>query len=187
LRRLPFPPRGARRAGRSLDGFRTIFIVPIAVDESAAQAQRWVQRWFAPGQSFLTYPSASNLHWLRQAGIDLPDDHDPERIPDDQAARIADAFGLFGPPEHCVERLLRAREERVEHVFLRPPHLDGGCEMPTRQVDAPRRARAAPQRPAGRDRQATLDEHPRMTCRNTSYFADTPASACIRIGRPIRS
>ena len=136
---------GARRAGRSLDGFRTIFIVPIAVDDSAAQAQRWVQRWFAPGQSFLTYPSASNLHWLRQAGIDLPDDHDPERIPDDQAARIADAFGLFGPPEHCLERLLRAREEAgVEHVFLFPAHtLDGGYEMPTREVDAFRRVMRA--------------------------------------------
>ena len=136
---------GARRAGRSLDGFRTIFVVPIAVDESAAQAQRWVQRWFAPGQSFLTYPSASNLHWLRHAGIDLPDDHDPERIPDDQAARIADAFGLFGPPEHCLERLLRAREEAgVEHVFLFPAHtLDGGYEMPTREVDAFRRVMRA--------------------------------------------
>ena len=136
---------GARRSGRSLDGFRTIFIVPIAVDDSAAQAQRWVQRWFAPGQSFLTYPSASNLHWLRAAGIDLPDDHDPERIPDDEAARIADAFGLFGPPEHCLERLLRAREEAgVEHVFLFPAHtLDGGYEMPTREVDAFRRVMRA--------------------------------------------
>jgi 5,10-methylenetetrahydromethanopterin reductase len=136
---------GARRAGRSLDGFPTIFIVPIALDDSRAQAQRWVQRWFAPGQSFLTYPSASNLHWLRQAGIDLPDGHDPERITDDQAARIADAFGLFGPPEHCLERLLRAREEAgVEHVFLFPAHtMDGGYEMPTREVDAFRRVMRA--------------------------------------------
>ena len=94
-----------------------------------------------PGQSFLTYPSASNLHWLRRAGIDLADDHVPEKIPDDLAARIADAFGLFGPPEHCLERLQRARTEAgVEHVFLFPAHtLEGGYEMPTREVDAFRR------------------------------------------------
>jgi 5,10-methylenetetrahydromethanopterin reductase len=132
---------GARRAGRSLEGFRTIFIVPIAIEDSVAAAQRWVQRWFAPGQSFLTYPSASNLHWLRRAGIDLADDHAPEKIPDDLAARIADAFGLFGPPEHCLERLQRARAEAgVEHVFLFPAHtLEGGYEMPMREVDAFRR------------------------------------------------
>jgi 5,10-methylenetetrahydromethanopterin reductase len=132
---------GARRVGRSLEGFRTIFIVPIAIEDSVATAQQWMRRWFAPGQSFLTYPSASNLHWLRRAGIDLADDHVPERIPDDLAARIADAFGLFGPPEHCVERLQRARAEAgVEHVFLFPAHtLEGGYEMPTREVDAFRR------------------------------------------------
>ena len=56
---------GARRAGRCLDGFRTIFIVPIAMDDSAAQAQRWVQRSFRtprwhspipPSRSGSSYP-----------------------------------------------------------------------------------------------------------------------------------
>jgi len=132
---------GARRAGRSLASFRTIFIVPIAVEDSVAEARRWPQRWFAPGHSWLTYPSASNLYWLREAGLDLPDDHVPEEISDDLAARIADAFGLFGPPEHCLDRLLRAREEAgVEHVFLFPAHtLEGGYDMPRREIDAFRR------------------------------------------------
>ena len=132
---------GARRAGRSLEGFRVIHIVPMAIEDSPERARRWVQRWFAPGQAFLTYPSASNLYWLRRAGLDLAADHDPERIPDDLAARVADAFGLFGPPEHCLERLLRAREEAgIEHVFLFPAHtLEGGYEMPRREVDAFRR------------------------------------------------
>lgn len=132
---------GARRAGRSLAGFHTIFIVPMAMEDSRERARRWVQRWFAPGHSFLTYPSASNLYWLRRAGLELADDHDPERLPDDLAARAADAFGLFGPPEHCLERLLRAREEAgVEHVFLFPAHtLAGGYDMPSREIDAFRR------------------------------------------------
>jgi 5,10-methylenetetrahydromethanopterin reductase len=136
---------GAARAGRSLDGFHTVFVVSVGLDDTPAAAARWVRRWFAPGQSFLTYPSASNLHWLRHAGIDLADDHDPWAIPDDVAARAADAFGLFGPPEHCVERLLRAREASgVEHVFLFPAHtLDGGYEMPVREVDAFRRVMRA--------------------------------------------
>jgi 5,10-methylenetetrahydromethanopterin reductase len=65
----------------------------------------------------------------------------PEAIPDDLAARVCDAFGLFGPPEHCADRLLRAREEAgVEHVFLFPAHtLDGGYDMPEREVDLFRR------------------------------------------------
>ena len=132
---------GARRAGRSLDGFTTVFIVPTALDESPERARRWVQRWFAPGQSFLTYPSASNLHWLRCAGIELAPDHDPGAIDDALAERIADAFGLFGPPERCLDRLLRAREEAgVDHVFLFPAHtLEGGYDMPAREIEIFRR------------------------------------------------
>jgi 5,10-methylenetetrahydromethanopterin reductase len=129
---------GARRANRSLKAFKTIFAVSIALDDTVAAAQSWTQRWFAPGQPWLCYPSASNLHWLRTAGFDLPDPLQPEAIAADQAARIADAFGLFGPPEHCVERLLQAQEtSAVEHVLLFPAHtLEGGYELPIREVEA---------------------------------------------------
>jgi 5,10-methylenetetrahydromethanopterin reductase len=132
---------GARRAGRSLDGFRTVFIVTIALEEDRAAAHRWAQRWFAPGHPWLTYPSASNLYWLRQAGLTVPDAPTPEAIPDDLAARISDAFGLFGPAELCTERLLRAHEEAgVDHVFLFPAHtLAGGYDMPEREIEAFRR------------------------------------------------
>jgi 5,10-methylenetetrahydromethanopterin reductase len=129
---------GARRSGRSLAGFTTIFIVTMGLADRLQEAQRWPQRWFAPGQSFLTYPSAANLYWLRQAGIALDDDHDPASLSDATAARVCDAFGLFGPPEHCRDRLLRAREEAgVDHVFIFPAHtLDGGGDLPVREVDA---------------------------------------------------
>jgi 5,10-methylenetetrahydromethanopterin reductase len=105
---------------------------------SMDEASRWPRRWFAPGQSFLAYPSVANLHWLRQAGIDLADDHDPAAIPDAVAAQACDAFGLFGPPEHCLERLHRARAEAgVEHVYLFPAHtLEGGGDMPEAEVSA---------------------------------------------------
>jgi 5,10-methylenetetrahydromethanopterin reductase len=79
----------------------------------------------------------ANLYWLRHAGIDLADDHDPATLSDATAARVCDAFGLFGPPEHCRDRLLRAREESgVDHVFLFPAHtVEGGGEMPVREVE----------------------------------------------------
>jgi hypothetical protein len=97
-----------------------------------------VRSWFAEGQPFLAYPSASNLRWLKEAGFALEEAHDPAAIPEHQARQIADAFGLFGPPERCAERLLQAREEAgVEQVFLFPAHdLAGGYRMPEAEVQA---------------------------------------------------
>ena len=129
---------GARRAGRSLDGFPVVFVVTLGLGANAAVGARWVRSWFAPGQPFLAYPSAANLRWLAEAGFPLPEPLDPSAIPEDQARRIADAFGLFGPPERCAERLLQAREEAgVEEVFLFPAHdLAGGYEMPEAEMEA---------------------------------------------------
>jgi 5,10-methylenetetrahydromethanopterin reductase len=129
---------GARRAGRSLIGFPVVFVITLGLGSDAEAGTRWVRSWFAPGQSFLAYPSASNLHWLKEAGFDLEEAHDPAAIPEDRARQIADAFGLFGPPERCAERLLQAREEAgVEHVFLFPAHdLARGYEMPEAEVQA---------------------------------------------------
>ena len=129
---------GAKRANRSLAGFPVVFVVTFGLGPDAAAGARWVQSWFAPGQPFLAYPSASNLHWLREAGFELPDAHDPAATPDDLAYQIADAFGLFGSPERCADRLLRAHEEAgVDHVFLFPAHdLAGGYNMPEAEVQA---------------------------------------------------
>lgn len=129
---------GARRAGRSLEGFPAIFIVTMGLADRLADAQRWPQRWVAPGQSFLTYPSAANLYWLRHAGITLAEDHDPASLSDTMAAEVCDAFGLFGTAEHCRDRLLRAREEAgVDHVFLFPAHtVEGGGDLPAPEMEA---------------------------------------------------
>ena len=132
---------GARRAARSLAGFPTVFVVTIALEDDGEAARRWPRTWFAPGHPWLTYPSASNLYWLREAGLPIPDPPTPEGVSEDLALQIADAFGLFGPPEHCADRLLRAREEAgVERVFLFPAHtLAGGYDMPDREIEAFRR------------------------------------------------
>src|SRR5262247_2913043 len=100
---------GAGRAGRSLAGFPVVFVMTLGLGSDAQVGARWVRSWFAPGQPFLNYPSASNLRWLREAGFELAEAHDPAGISEHQANQIADAFGLFGPPERCAERLLRAR------------------------------------------------------------------------------
>jgi 5,10-methylenetetrahydromethanopterin reductase len=117
---------GARRAGRDPAGLHEVLIVPIAVGEDARE---WPRRDFRPGQPWMHYPSRSNLRWLAQAGIDAGRD-DP--------GRICDAFGLFGPPEHCAERLLRARDEiGLDHAFLFPAHtLETGYDIPDDVIDA---------------------------------------------------
>jgi len=129
---------GARRAGRSLAGFPLVFVLTLGLGSDADVGMRWVRSWFAQGQPFLNYPSVANLRWLKEAGFELDEAHDPAAIPEDQARQIADAFGLFGSPERCAERLLQAREEAgVEQVFLFPAHdLVGGYEMPEEAVRA---------------------------------------------------
>jgi 5,10-methylenetetrahydromethanopterin reductase len=88
--------------------------------------------------AFPQHPSASNLRWLREAGFEVSETHDPTAIHEDQARDIADAFGLFGPPERCAERLLQAQEKAgIEHAFLFPAHdLAGGYDMPEAQLQA---------------------------------------------------
>jgi 5,10-methylenetetrahydromethanopterin reductase len=129
---------GAERAGRDPATLTEVLIVPIAVDDDAEAARSWPRTMFREGQPWLRYPSASNLHWLRTAGIDVPDGGDPAAVPPELAARICDAYGLFGPPEHCADRLIRAGEELgTSRVFLFPAHSWATAyELPLGTVDA---------------------------------------------------
>ena len=129
---------GAARAGRSLDGFQTIFITPTTVSDDGPAARHFPQQWFRSDQPYLKYPSDSNLVWLREAGIDLAADFVPENISNAQAAEICDAFGLFGTADECLARLKRARDESgIEHVFIFPTHTqEGGYDMPRIEVEA---------------------------------------------------
>jgi 5,10-methylenetetrahydromethanopterin reductase len=128
---------GARRAGRSLADFPVTYVVTLGLGRDDVGAL-WVRSCFAPGQPFLNYPSASNLRWLGEAGFAIDVGHDPTAIREDQACQIADAFGLFGSPERCADRLLRARDEAgIDDVFLFPAHdLPGGYAMPEHEVKA---------------------------------------------------
>lgn len=129
---------GAMRAGRSLANFPVVFVVTLGLGPDNEVGARWVRSWFQPGQPFLAYPSAANLRWLGKAGFELGEAHDPAAIPPGRAHQVADAFGLFGSPERCADRLLQAREEAgVKDVFLFPAHdLAGGYAMPEAEVEA---------------------------------------------------
>jgi len=129
--------RGAERADRDPSSLEEILIVPFGLgDERAVRA--WPTGWFREGHQWLRYPSASNLHWLRHAGIDLPDDYDPAAVSDELAGRICEAFGLFGTPAQCAERLERARDEvGLRHAFLFPTHTWANhYELPRAEIEA---------------------------------------------------
>lgn len=128
---------GARRAGRKPAELEEIFIVPTAVAEPG-EATTWPRRYFRADRPWLTYPSSTTLLWLRAAGIGLPDHPRPEDVTPDQAERICDALGLFGPAEQCADRLLRAHDEAaVDHVFLFPVHTEQtGYDLPEETVRA---------------------------------------------------
>lgn len=129
--------RGAERAGRDPGELSEILIVPTAVGPDD-EVTRWPRSWFREGQPWLHYPSSSTVRWLREAGIELPDDLTPDDIGADTAARICDAYGLFGSAEHCADRLLRAQAETgLSHVFLFPSHAwSGSYDLPYREVAA---------------------------------------------------
>ena len=129
---------GACRAGRDPKDFHAVFITPMAVTEEGEDARRWPQRWFRPGQPWITYPSNSNLFWLREAGIELEKEFRPEEVTDSLSAQICDAFGLFGTAEECLSRLKQAVDESaVDHVSIFPSHTrDGGYDMPHLDVEA---------------------------------------------------
>lgn len=129
--------RGAARAGRDPASLEEILIVPFGLGDEAT-VRAWPRAWFREGRPWLEYPSASNLRWLRHAGIDLPRGYDPASVSDELAARICDAFGLFGTPEQCAERLLRAqRELGLRHAFLFPTHTWANhYELPRAEVEA---------------------------------------------------
>lgn len=129
--------RGAKRAGRDPDALEEILIVPFGVG-APEEMRAWPQGWFRPGQPWLRYPSASNLRWLRHAGVDIPTDYSPADVSDELADRVLDALGAFGSAQQCAQRLLRARDEvGVSRAFLFPAHSWGTAyELPRAEVEA---------------------------------------------------
>jgi 5,10-methylenetetrahydromethanopterin reductase len=128
--------RGARRGGRRLEDLEIIWAVRTGTAATTAEAQRqarpiavhWgVLRWGA--------------HWLKDAGLQLPEFDIPEAVwkiypdlshaadweeaiaatafvPDDVVAQLCDALGLIGTPEHCAKRIMAMAEAGVTKLYL---------------------------------------------------------------------
>lgn len=139
---------GAEQAGRPDpygpgSTFVETLIVPIGLG-SQQEVRAWPRSWFREGQPWLHYPSRSNLRWLAASGIDLPElgsdpgTTDPADLPDELVDRLLDAYGLFGSPQQCADRLLRAQDELgIQRVFLFPAHAwTGSYDLPHDVVEA---------------------------------------------------
>lgn len=139
---------GAEQAGRPDpygpgSTFVETLIVPIGLG-SQQEVRVWPRSWFREGQPWLHYPSRSNLRWLVASGIDLPElgsdpgTTDPSALPDELVDRLLDAYGLFGSPQQCADRLLRAQDELgIQRVFLFPAHAwTGSYDLPHDVVEA---------------------------------------------------
>jgi 5,10-methylenetetrahydromethanopterin reductase len=114
--------RGAERAGRDPASLEEVLVVPFGLG-TPEEVRTWPQGWFREGQPWLRYPSASNLRWLAASGVDVAPDHDPADLDDATADAVLDAFGAFGAPQQCADRLLRAHEEvGLRRAFLFPAH-----------------------------------------------------------------
>ena len=90
---------GARRSGRSLDGFRVTHYTLVAIAADAAQAREraraWLHVWLRQGQFSVA---------LRAVGVDVLPFEGPGNIPDDMLARLCDLLFVAGTPEACAER-----------------------------------------------------------------------------------
>lgn len=112
--------QGAQRTGRDAKSIPVIFSIPVHIEPTMKKAREWANRWFASrlGSRMLSrwFP-----YWLQAAGITPP--KDAKDLTEKAVARICDAIGLFGSPEHCAERLLQANEEAgVDRIFLMSAH-----------------------------------------------------------------
>ena len=99
---------------------RTIFLDPELTMETPA----WL--WAATGMRAVDHAVEASYSARHQP------------LTDALAARICDAFGLFGTAEECLERLKRAHTESgIDHVFIFPTHtLDGGYDLPRAELAA---------------------------------------------------
>jgi 5,10-methylenetetrahydromethanopterin reductase len=128
--------RGARRGGRRLDDLEIIWAVRTGTAASTSEAQRQA-RPIAVHWGILRW----GAHWLKDAGLQLPEFEIPEAVwkiypdlshaanweeaiaatsfvPDEVIAQLCEAFGLVGTPEHCAQRIMQMADIGVTKLYL---------------------------------------------------------------------
>jgi 5,10-methylenetetrahydromethanopterin reductase len=128
--------RGARRGGRRLDDLEIIWAVRTGTAATTHEAQRQA-RPIAVHWGILRW----GAHWLKDAGLQLPELEIPEAIwkiypdlshaadweeaiaatafvPDEVVGQLCDALGLIGTPEHCAQRIMDLAKVGVTKLYL---------------------------------------------------------------------
>jgi 5,10-methylenetetrahydromethanopterin reductase len=128
--------RGARRGGRRLDDLEIIWAVRTGTATTTLEAQRQA-RPIAVHWGILRW----GAHWLKDAGLQLPDFEIPDVVwkiypdlshaanweeaiaatsfvPDAVIAQLCDALGLIGTPEHCAKRIMEMADIGVTKLYL---------------------------------------------------------------------
>ncbi len=130
--------RGARRAGRRLEDLEIVWAVRTGtaptLEEARRQARPTAVHW-----GILRWGG----HWLGPAGLRLPEFQIPDAVgkvypdlshaqdweaaiaatsfvPDEIVARLCDALGLVGTPEHCAGRIVEMSGRGVQNLYLMP-------------------------------------------------------------------
>jgi 5,10-methylenetetrahydromethanopterin reductase len=133
---LEYLERGARRGGRRLEDLEIIWAVRTGSAASTAEAQRQA-RPIAVHWGILRW----GAHWLKDAGLQLPELDIPEAVwriypdlahaanweeaiaatsfvPDEVIAQLCDALGLIGTSEHCAQRIMQMADVGVTKLYL---------------------------------------------------------------------
>jgi 5,10-methylenetetrahydromethanopterin reductase len=128
--------RGARRGGRRLDDLEIIWALRTGTAATTHEAQRQA-RPIAVHWGILRW----GAHWLKDAGLQLPELEVPEAVweiypdlshaanweeaieatsfvPDEVIAQLCDALGLIGTPEHCAKRIMEMADVGVTTLYL---------------------------------------------------------------------
>ena len=128
--------QGARRSGRRLEDLEVIWAVRTGTARTTEEARRQAR------------PTAVHWgllhgggHWLRHAGLQLPEFEIPPAVwdiypdlahapnweeaieatsfvPDEVVAQLCDALGLVGTPEYCAQRMIDMADIGVRSLYL---------------------------------------------------------------------
>lgn len=127
---------GARSAGRNPDDVELVFTATTIIRDDLKEA-REVARPLAVQRLM----EETHLRWLRAAGLDFSDLELPRGLwelypdvphaedwgkaqelcaflPDDALGQLCDTMGLIGTPEHCAERVQKAEQAGLGHLYL---------------------------------------------------------------------
>ena len=107
---------GARKAGRNAEDLPLILVCGGRFDDDLDRA-----RESARDLCYQWITDPLKAYWIEAAGIEVPPVSAAAEIPPDSLAQLCDATGLFGPPEHWVDRIEQvASEVSNARIFIQP-------------------------------------------------------------------